>query len=101
MPEGEDVKDKLRLFVSLIGRAEGTNPELPEGKNVVEKGAFSGDRNGWSRVAMLPPTTRGFHRRTELPALFRRSKALMRQQSGSDICGKDCTGLHGISMHGS
>jgi hypothetical protein len=76
--EGEDVEDKLRVFVSPVGRVEGTAPELPVGKNVVEKGAFSGDRNGWSRIDALPPTTRGFHRRKELPALLGRRKALIR-----------------------
>jgi hypothetical protein len=44
--EGEDEEDKLRVFVSPAGRVEGTAPKLPVGENVVEKEAFSGDRNG-------------------------------------------------------
>jgi hypothetical protein len=88
--EGEDVEEKLRVFISPIGRAEGSAPELPVGKNVVKNEEFSGE-NGWSRVTTLPPTTRGFHRRKELLALFGRSKALIGQYCKR---GKDCTALH-------
>ena len=59
--EGGGEVDKLRVFISPAGRVEGTAPKLPVGENVVEKGAFSCDRNAWSRVAILPAITREFH----------------------------------------